>query len=53
MPMAEAWDNAVDTCSTMPLFAQDCDIDAWSRRLFALHGLDGPAWTPPDADDRF
>lgn len=32
IPMTAAWDNVIFTCSTMLLFADEADIDAWCRR---------------------
>ncbi len=31
VPMREAWDNVVYTCSTMLLFENEADVDAWCR----------------------
>ncbi len=35
VPMAQAWDNVVYTCSTMLLFEGEAQVDDWSRR----HGI--------------
>ncbi|MBX2822758.1 MAG: alkylmercury lyase family protein [Rhodothermaceae bacterium] len=32
IPMTNAWDNVIFTCSTMLLFAEKADIETWSRR---------------------
>lgn len=32
IPMARAWDNVIFTCSTMLVFANESDVDAWSTR---------------------
>ncbi len=35
VPMTQAWDNVIYTCSTMLLFENEGQVDAWSRR----HGI--------------
>lgn len=35
IPMTQAWDNVVYTCSTMLLFEDEAHVDAWSR----AHGI--------------
>lgn len=32
VPMSQAWDNVIYTCSTMLLFEDEAQIDAWVRR---------------------